>query len=240
MSTNWWNVWSHIVFANKGSEIMRDFNDESWRETHAVTELTHNLGLVQELMYASPDLTTDLIRTRQFEPILHRLKPELDSIRQWMIPTSGLYPPDESGAAGLRNILLRLEIDYIRLYANSISMRAAHHRLAPRLRSPNTHRRFFESSVLRWAEAPFILEAVEAAINLMRAGIDLHKRGVLQYCHGRTFLRMVRQPPSPLTADVRVRVPHEGDELRCRCSGRGRHGQSPVRPYRYAARCRGR
>lgn len=192
MSTNWWAVWGDLVFVHTGSEILRDFSDDSWRATQAVTELTHNLGLVQELMYASPSLTNDLIRTRQFEPLLHRLKPELDSIRQWLIPSGGLDPPDESEAAELRNILMRLEIDYIRLYANSISMRAAHHRLAPRLRSSTTHRRFFESSILRWAEAPFLLEAVEAAINLMRAGIHLNKRGVLRFCPGRTFLRMVR------------------------------------------------
>lgn len=106
-----------------------------------------------------------------------------------------------------------------RLYANAISMRAAHHRLAPRLRvrfenesseegdlreANNSHHRFFECSVLRWAEAPFLLEVVEAAISLMRAGIALHKRKVLRYCPGRTFLRLVRLVPSTrLTADVR-------------------------------------
>ncbi|BEJ14505.1 hypothetical protein CspHIS471_0402720 [Cutaneotrichosporon sp. HIS471] len=192
MSTNWWETWADLVFVHTGSDILRDFSDDSWRSTQAVTELTHNLGLVQELMYASPSLTNDLIRTRQFEPLLHRLKPELDSIRQWLIPSGGIEREEENEAAELRNILMRLEIDYIRLYANSISMRAAHHRLAPRLRdSPDTHRRVFESSILRWAEAPFLLEAVESGISLMRAGIDLHRRRVLCFCPGRTFLRMM-------------------------------------------------
>lgn len=91
------------------------------------------------------------------------------------------------------------------LYANAISMRAAHHRLAPRLRvsledesttrdlreANSSHHRFFECSVLRWAEAPFLLEVVEAAISLMKAGVALHRRKVLQYCPGRTFLRLV-------------------------------------------------
>ncbi|GMK58645.1 hypothetical protein CspeluHIS016_0600870 [Cutaneotrichosporon spelunceum] len=194
MSTNWWEAWGELVFVHTGSDILRDFSDNSWRTTQAVTELTHNLGLVQELMYATPSLTDDLIRTRQFEPLLHRLKPELDSIRQWLIPSRGHEPDESEGegeAAQLHNILMRLEIDYIRLYANSISLRAAHHRLAPRLRgAAATHRRVFESSILRWAEAPFLLEAVESAINLMRAGIDLHRRGVLRFCPGRTFLRM--------------------------------------------------
>ncbi|BEI83827.1 hypothetical protein CcaverHIS002_0404310 [Cutaneotrichosporon cavernicola] len=193
MSTNWWETWGDLVFVHTGSDILRDFSDDSWRSTQAVTELTHNLGLVQELMYASPSLTNDLIRTRQFEPLLHRLKPELDSIRQWLIPSCGREAiENENEAVKLRNILMRLEIDYIRLYANSISMRAAHHRLAPRLRgSSGTHPRVFESSVLRWAEAPFLLEAVESGISLMRAGIDLHRRRVLCFCPGRTFLRMM-------------------------------------------------
>lgn len=77
-----------------------------------------NLGLVQELMYASPSLTTDLIRTRQFEPILHRLKPELDSICQWLIPSEMGNPLEESvsgmEAQELRAIRIRLEIDYVR------------------------------------------------------------------------------------------------------------------------------
>lgn len=41
MSTNWWEVWGDLVFVHTGTEILRDFSDNSWRETQAVTELTH-------------------------------------------------------------------------------------------------------------------------------------------------------------------------------------------------------
>lgn len=68
-------------------------------------------------------------------------------------------------------------------------MRAAHARLS---RPGKSDRSIFGGSVLRWAEAPFLLEVVEAAISLLRCGVALHRRRVLRYCPGRTFLRMVR------------------------------------------------
>lgn len=41
MSTNWWEVWGSIVFVPTSAHLLRNFTDVSWRETQAVTELTH-------------------------------------------------------------------------------------------------------------------------------------------------------------------------------------------------------
>lgn len=93
-----------------------------------------------------------------------------------------------------------------RLYANAIAMRAAvirilRHNLArdpdARQRSRN-HRlsaiseRMMDSTLMIAVEGVQVLEAVESAISLLRHGIECHRLGVLRFCPGRTFQRIVR------------------------------------------------
>lgn len=71
------------------------------------------------MLYASPQLTSELVRTRRFEPLLHRLKPELDSLVQWLSPGTVERDVLEESVAGMeqeeiREIRMRIEIDYIR------------------------------------------------------------------------------------------------------------------------------
>lgn len=77
------------------------------------------IGLLQELLYYSPDLTSDLIRSRRYEPILHRLKPELDSLWQYLGHGMADYDVLNESVAGMedeeiREIRMRFEVDYVR------------------------------------------------------------------------------------------------------------------------------
>ncbi|WRT64454.1 uncharacterized protein IL334_001386 [Kwoniella shivajii] len=80
----------------------------------------------------------------------------------------------------LRELRWRMDVDYIRLYGNAIAMRAAQSRLMRRSKA----------SVINSTEGPFIIEAVDAAVSLIKYGIALHGKGNLRHCPSRTFLRL--------------------------------------------------
>jgi len=91
------------------------------------------------------------------------------------------------------------------LYANAIAMRAAVARLLrynlarnPEARQRSRdHRvssiseRMMDHTVMAAVEGVQVLEAVGAAIALLRHGIEIHRKGVLRFCPGRTFQRIV-------------------------------------------------
>lgn len=77
------------------------------------------IGILQELLYSKPSVTEEHMRTGRYEPILHRMKPELDSLWVWIagdLPPS--WPPQSTGEYltpdELREILWRIEHDYVR------------------------------------------------------------------------------------------------------------------------------
>lgn len=91
------------------------------------------------MLYATPDTTAELIKTGRYETTLHRLKPELDHTWENQmadLPTSSVF--DSEGETftedELTEIRWRIEYDYVRLYGNSIAMRAAQDRLFRRHR----------------------------------------------------------------------------------------------------------
>lgn len=97
----------------------------------------------------------------------------------------------------LQRVLWRIDHDYVRLYANAIAMRAAVSRL---LRSgtfdaPNpaarARGRVMAVTAIVSVEGVQMIEAVESALALLRHGVECHKRGVLRFCPGRTFQRIV-------------------------------------------------
>lgn len=135
MSTAFWEGINHITFPPTGNVQVFD---PKWKETQCLVEITHvsglwfmrngkeqvlttlqQLGLLQELLYYTPDLTSDLIRTRRYEPILHRLKPEIDSLWQFLARGLSEYDVLEESVSGneeeeIREIRMRLEVDYLR------------------------------------------------------------------------------------------------------------------------------
>lgn len=144
---------------------------------------------MQDLLYPSPEATEELLRSGRYEGVLRRLKDELDALWRWHF--------DLNEADALSKAHLQVEWEYLRLYANGISLRASQERLLRRLKgnaqAAETTNAVFSSNVFRSVEGPYVLEAVEAAMSLLRTCIDVfHARGALRYCPARMFLRMVR------------------------------------------------
>lgn len=116
----------------------------------------------------------------------------------------------------LQELMWRIDHDYVRcvsreeselihsLYANAIAMRATvtrilRHRSAREaetrqrtgLTAGGDRLRLMEGTMLCAVEGVQVHEAVDAAIALLRHGIECHRRGVLRFCPGRTFQRIV-------------------------------------------------
>jgi len=74
---------------------------------------------LQEQLYASPELTAELIKTGRYESTLHRLKPELDS--SWHeqlgdLPAVAVFDSESEtfSKEELMEIRWRVEFDYVR------------------------------------------------------------------------------------------------------------------------------
>lgn len=53
--------------------------------------------------------------------------------------------------------------------------------------------RLMTSTVIISVEGVQMIEAVDSAVALLEHGIECHKRGVLRFCPGRTFQRIVSE-----------------------------------------------
>jgi hypothetical protein len=120
------------------------------------------------MLYPTPDVTAELIKTGRYETTLHRLKPELD--HTWHAQLGDLAPcsvfdsdSETFTDAELMEIRWRIEFDYVRLYGNSIAMRAAQDRLSRRHRvssddppprstnsTPSTPKNFCRAVLYAW------------------------------------------------------------------------------------------
>ncbi|WWC92459.1 uncharacterized protein L201_007417 [Kwoniella dendrophila CBS 6074] len=196
MSTTWYRTISGIGYLTGDTTFPLPRVHLNHREILNVVELTHIIGLLQELLYITPEVTQELIKTARFESTLHRLKPEMDSLWQRQAGDLPTYPvldqsdqrfsPDE-----LRQVRWRMDHDYVKLYANSIAMRASQNRLLQRHQHKNNEDRVFQANVIQSSEGSFIIEAVDAAISLIRCGVAMERKYVLKYCPNRVFLRLV-------------------------------------------------
>ncbi|WVQ73281.1 hypothetical protein IAR50_002849 [Cryptococcus sp. DSM 104548] len=196
MSTCWWEALGAHSRDDPGPARPFPSSKLAWREIFGVAELTHLIGFLQELLYTTPSVTADLIKTHRFEITLHRLKPELDSLWRRQaedLPSYDIFRREGEGERltedELREIRWRMEFDYVKLYANAIAMRAAQTRSRNRLQHPNDT--VYHTNVMTAVEGPFILEAVDAALSLVKCGIVMGKKGVLRYCPCRVFTRLV-------------------------------------------------
>nr|XP_019008159.1 uncharacterized protein I206_06714 [Kwoniella pini CBS 10737]OCF46940.1 hypothetical protein I206_06714 [Kwoniella pini CBS 10737] len=196
MPTGWWDVLGEYSRLSGDETFPFPRVQVKWKDIMLVAQLTHMIGLIQEQFYDSADVTAELIRTGRFETTLHRLKPELEMawhIKAGDLPTYDLF--NHQGASfsedELRELRWRLDLDYIRLYSNAIAMRAAQARVMRRHSKRNQHDRVFQASVINSTEGPFIIEAVDAAVSLVKYGIALHKKAILRYCPSGVFLRLV-------------------------------------------------
>ncbi|GMK54780.1 hypothetical protein CspeluHIS016_0113660 [Cutaneotrichosporon spelunceum] len=172
-----------------------------WRHSRVTAEHAHVIAICHQTLYPSPDVTADLIRTGRFQSFLDRLKPELNHLWGWA--TGGLDSdadaaadsPDQRRSVDINRIFWRIDHDYVRLYANAIAMRAAVSRLLrgapmPRQRTPGGER-IMATTVIISVEGVQMIEAVDSAVALLEHGIECHRRGVLRFCPGRTFQRIM-------------------------------------------------
>lgn len=160
---SWWDAAS-LFTKKEGDDTFPFFlAGLKWREPMGVAQMTHvscslfcgpslscahaqTIGLLQEMLYATPDATAELIKTGRYETTLHRLKPELDLT--WHTQVGDLSPCSVFDSEGetfteheLTEIRWRMEFDYVRLYGNSIAMRAAQDRLLRRHKVSNSSER---------------------------------------------------------------------------------------------------
>lgn len=107
------------------------------------------IGVMQEALYSSPEATSELLRTARIDPLLRRLKPELDSLWAFNRDCFGMSASkpdsrdsslsmlngltDSTGQDERSRLRLHMEFDYVRLYSNAISIRSAQYRLLRRL-----------------------------------------------------------------------------------------------------------
>lgn len=64
------------------------------------------------MLYPTPSVTADLVKTGRFESVLHRLKPELDTLWKWH---QGDSPPGSpSRDKPIVELWWRIEFDYVR------------------------------------------------------------------------------------------------------------------------------
>ncbi|BEI80306.1 hypothetical protein CcaverHIS002_0108350 [Cutaneotrichosporon cavernicola] len=193
------NVW--ILQIN----ILRD----GWVATPSFLQV---IAICHQTLYPSPDVTADLIRTGRFQSFLDRLKPELNHLWTWA--TGGLDSdadaaagsPDQRRSVDINRIFWRIDHDYVRLYANAIAMRAAVSRLLrgapmPRQRTPGGER-IMATTVIISVEGVQMIEAVDSAVALLEHGIECHRRGVLRFCPGRTFQRIVCPTTAKANAEM--------------------------------------
>jgi hypothetical protein len=138
MSMNWWDVASEFTRIPDDMTFPFPRSQLRYREGMGVAQLTHvrkpfsmacfvfcrshsrqTIGLLQEQLYASPELTAELIKTGRYESTLHRLKPELDS--SWHeqlgdLPACSVF--DSEGETfseeELMEVRWRVEFDYVR------------------------------------------------------------------------------------------------------------------------------
>ncbi|KLT42269.1 hypothetical protein CC85DRAFT_328331 [Cutaneotrichosporon oleaginosum] len=202
MATSWWDqffLMSCERLDHRAQPIPRA--RPFWRQSRVNAEHAHVIAVCHQTLYPSPAVTADLIRTGRFQSFLDRLKPELDHLWTWA--TGGLdsdadgavRSPDQRRSVDINRIFWRIDHDYVRLYANAIAMRAAVSRLLrgapmPGQRTPGGER-IMATTVIISVEGLQMIEAVDSAVALLEHGIECHRRGVLRFCPGRTFQRIL-------------------------------------------------
>lgn len=82
--------------------------------------------------------------------------------------------------------LLRIELDYVVLYAYSLALRALQGKLKRRRLANDVH--YSSPSLLNMVEGPWIMEALSAARSMIEISLTVFEdKGKLRYCPSRIF-----------------------------------------------------
>lgn len=109
-----------------------------------------------------------------------------------------MHHPDISENNTVDSALLKIELDFVVLYANSLALRALQEKLRRRRRVCTSSSSVADTkandlvyeyhSLLNLVEGPWILEALASARSIVDLTLTvLEERGVLRYCPSRVF-----------------------------------------------------
>lgn len=181
MSSSWWETVTTL--ASDGMRGRGKGEGELWGEDG----LSHGfqaalVGVIQDRLYPNHAVTRALLRTGHYEAFLRSLDTELTVIRRKSRET--LKQKD------VQSTLLQIEICYITLYGNAVSLRALQERLRRRQKAGDFL--FIAPSLLNLQEGPWIIDALAAAQSILQLTVTvLAPKGFLRLCPSRIFQRIL-------------------------------------------------
>ncbi|WVR09726.1 hypothetical protein IAU60_006802 [Kwoniella sp. DSM 27419] len=162
------------------------------------------LGTIQDRLYSDEDLTATLIRTGQWEPFLRNL---LIEIRHTMMMSTGVLEKDHFSIT-----LLKIELNYIVLYGNSIALKALQERRKRRLQQNDPY--WVAPALLNLQEGPWIIDAIGSAQQILTHAVDsLHGRDRLKVAPFRVFQRILYAAAFILKAGAIGVIEHSSDTI---------------------------
>ncbi|KAM0747854.1 hypothetical protein T439DRAFT_328522 [Meredithblackwellia eburnea MCA 4105] len=178
MSSQWWERVCQIA---SDRFIARGFQDE-WAEPMPQGFLASLIGTIQDRLYANREITRVSLKTGYWEGILRSLSMEWQHMRRnaESILCQGT----------IASTLLMIEMDYLRLYANTIALRALQARSQRRVKVNDIYS--ISATLLNLQEGPFVIESISAAEAILRSTVHtLHAQGLLRSSPFRIFQRVL-------------------------------------------------
>ncbi|BEJ01315.1 hypothetical protein CcaverHIS631_0511720 [Cutaneotrichosporon cavernicola] len=174
MTSRWWEDLSDHVHRKN-----RDGSNDVWTsDIFMLACIAQLMGTVQDHLYIHKDVTRTLLRTGAWESFLQRLRVE--------IRYSKNACQTKLNDGTVDSALLRIEFDYLVLYAYSLTLRALQGKLRRRRQVNDVH--YHSPSLLNMVEGPWIMEALHAARSIIDITLNvLEKRNILRVCPSRIF-----------------------------------------------------
>lgn len=153
------------------------------------------MGTIQDHLYPNKEVTRSLLHSGAWEAFLRSLRLEIryskrmaqDKLDDGSVDAGksrrrGLL----SASANTSSALLRLEFDYVVLYAYSLALRALQGKLRRRRMAKDKH--YQSPSLLHMVEGLWIIESLVAARSIVEVALNvLDGRKMLRHCPSRIF-----------------------------------------------------
>ncbi|KAL8278001.1 hypothetical protein RQP46_009633 [Phenoliferia psychrophenolica] len=178
LSSQWWE---EVMRRAPGSS--RDTADDVWVQYAVSQGMTAALmGTIQDRLFSNVEITRAMLKTGQWESFLRSLEAELATMRR----NAHAILSEEN----LSSTLVKIELDYVLLYGNAVTLRALQERLKRRMKAKDSH--FKAPSILNLQEGRFILDALAAAQSILHLTVSvLEPKGFLRLCPARIFQRIL-------------------------------------------------
>ncbi|KAM0749223.1 hypothetical protein T439DRAFT_326961 [Meredithblackwellia eburnea MCA 4105] len=181
MSSQWWE--EVTVFAPGFSKRVAGDDVASGVQFAVSQGITAALmGTIQERLFSNVEVTRAMLRTGQWEAFLRSLDAELATMRR----NFKIILSEEN----LNSTLVKIELDYILLYGNAVTLRALQERLKRRQKAKDAH--WKAPSLLNLQEGRWIIDAIAAAQSILQLAVTvLEPKGFLRLCPARIFQRIL-------------------------------------------------